>query len=53
MCLKETYNKVCTSKYLIYMFAIQHGLRHGDALSPLLFTYALEYIIRKVQEKQV
>jgi hypothetical protein len=53
MCLNETYSKVRIGKYLSDNFPIQNGLKNGDALSPLLFNFALEYAIKKVQEIQV
>jgi hypothetical protein len=34
------------------MFPIENGLKKGDALSPLLLNFALEYAIRRVQVKQ-
>jgi hypothetical protein len=34
-------------------FPSQNGLKQGDALSPLLFNFALEYAIRKLQVNQV
>jgi hypothetical protein len=53
MCLNETYSKVHISKHLSDSFPIQNGLKQGDALSPLLSNFALEYTIKKVQENQV
>jgi retron-type reverse transcriptase len=34
------------------MFPIRNGLKQGDALSPLLFNFALENDIRRVQVNQ-
>jgi hypothetical protein len=46
MYLNKTYSKVCTGKYLSDAFQIQNALKQGDALSPLLFSFAFEYDIR-------
>jgi hypothetical protein len=43
MCLSETYSKVRIGKHLSDSFPIQNYLKQGDALSPLLFNFALEY----------
>ena len=48
MCLTETYSRVRVGKNLSEMFPIRNGLKQGDALSPLLFNFALEYAIKRV-----
>jgi len=49
MCLTETYSRVRVVKNLSEMFPIRNGLKQGDALSPLLFNFASEYAIKRVQ----
>ena len=50
MCLSETYSRVSVGRFLPDAFPIHCGLKQGDALSPLLFNFAVEYAIRRVQE---
>jgi len=52
MCLTETYTRVRVGKNLSFKFPITNGLKQGDAISPLLFNFTLEYAIRTVQVNQ-
>jgi hypothetical protein len=49
----ETHFKVRICKYFCNNFHNQKGLKQGDVLLPLLFYFALNYIILKAQENQV
>ena len=50
VCLDGTQSKVRKGNYLSSSFPIEKGLKQGDALSPFLFNFALEYAVRKVQK---
>jgi sorting nexin-29 len=49
MCLSETFSRVRVGMNLSDKFPIRNGLKQRDALSPLIFDFALEYAIRRVQ----
>ena len=52
MCLTEKYSRVRVGRNWSDRYPIRNGLKQGDALSPSLFNFALEYVIRRVQVKQ-
>jgi len=52
MCLNETFSRVCVGNYLSDMFPMRNCLKQRGDLSPLLFNFALEYAITRVQVNQ-
>ena len=52
MCMNEMYSTVGIRQNLCDTFAIGNDLKKGDALSPLLFNFALDYAFRRVQINQ-
>jgi hypothetical protein len=50
--VNETYSRDRVGKNLSETFPIRNGLKQGDSLSPLLFKFALEYAIERVQVKR-
>ena len=48
--LDDTQSKVRIGNYLSSSFPIENGLKQGEASSPLLCNFALEYTIEKEQE---
>ena len=52
MSLTETYSRVWVGKNVSDKFPIRNGLKQGDALSPLIFNFAVENAIRRVQVNQ-
>ena len=52
MCLNETYSRVWVGKHLSDMFPIKNDLKKGEALVPLLFNFASDYAISRVQANQ-
>jgi hypothetical protein len=52
MYLNETYSRAWEGTNLSDMFRVKHGLIQGDALSPLLFNFALVCAMRRFQVNQ-
>jgi len=50
--ISETCSRVRLGKHLTDMFPVKNGLKKGDALSKLLFSFALEYDMKRVQVNQ-
>jgi hypothetical protein len=48
----EMYSRVHVGKNLSEIFPFRNGLKKRDALAPLLFNFALEDAVKKVQVNQ-
>ena len=51
MCLNETFRRGWVGRYLFDTFHIKNGLKHGNALLPLLFNFVVEYAIQKANQE--
>ena len=52
MCVDKTYSRVRAGKHLSDIFLIKKGSKQENALSPLFFSFPLEYAIRRVRVNQ-
>jgi len=52
MSVNEIFSSVRVGMNMCDRFLIKHGLKQGDALTPTLFNFDLEYAIRSVQANQ-
>ena len=52
MFLYVSYSKIRIDKHASSTFPIKNGLKQGNALLPLLFDFAVEYAIGRVQGNQ-
>jgi len=49
MCLSDPISRVRIDNNMSDSFKIRNGLKQGDALTPLVFNFALEYAIFKIK----
>jgi hypothetical protein len=52
MCLNEAFCKVHIGKHMSDRFLVQNDLKQEDALSSLLFNFAIEHTIIKARENK-
>jgi hypothetical protein len=52
MSLTETYSRIRVGENVSDRLPLRNGLKHEDALTPMLFNFALEYAISRVELNQ-